>query len=71
MSTPTAYTSKRLPYNLTTVNIITAVVMVLFHIGAVAALFYFIFFSNLLEIVPGIETGPHRIISRTEDVCVS
>ena len=32
------YTSKRLPYNLTTLNYITAVVMVLFHVGAGAIL---------------------------------
>ena len=38
MSTAT-FTSKRLPYNITTVNFITAVVMVVFHIGAIAAFF--------------------------------
>ena len=36
-----AFTSKRLPYNLTTMNYITAVVMVLFHVGAMAAFFHF------------------------------
>ena len=67
MSTAT-FTSKRLPYNVTTVNIITAVVMVLFHIGAVAALFYFSWTNFFVALALhwfavgfGISLGYHRL----------
>ena len=63
-----AYTSKRLPYNLTTLNFITAIVMVLFHIGAVAALFHFTWTNFLVALVLhwmavgfGISLGYHRL----------
>jgi len=68
---PTAtasFTSKRLPYNPTTLNYITAIVMVLFHIGAVAAFFYFSWTNFLVALVLhwiavgfGISLGYHRL----------
>ena len=69
MSTATtSFTSKRLPFNLTTLNYITAIVMVLFHVGAVAALFYFSwtnFFVALalhwMAVGFGISLGYHRL----------
>ena len=67
MSTAT-FTSKRLPYNITTVNFITAVVMVVFHIGAIAALFHFTWTNFLVALVLhwmavgfGISLGYHRL----------
>ena len=69
MSTATTtFTSKKLPYNLTTVNYITAIVMVIFHIGAVAALFHFTWTNFLVALVLhwmavgfGISLGYHRL----------
>lgn len=68
MSIATSFTSKRLPYNLTTMNYITAIVMVLFHVGAVAALFFFSwtnFFVALalhwIAVGLGISLGYHRL----------
>src|SRR5690606_25624207 len=62
------FTSKRLPYNLTTLNYITAVVMVLFHVGAVWALFHFTWTNLLvafalhwLAVGFGISLGYHRL----------
>ena len=61
-------TSKRLPYNLTTLNLITAGVMAAFHVGAIAALFYFswtnLFVALLLHWMAvglGISLGYHRL----------
>jgi fatty-acid desaturase len=61
-------TSKRLPYNLTTLNLITAGVMAAFHAGAVAALFYFSWTNLVVALVLhwmavglGISLGYHRL----------
>jgi stearoyl-CoA desaturase (delta-9 desaturase) len=63
-----SFTSKRLPYNLTTMNYITALVMGLFHVGAVAALFYFSWTNFFVALVLhwmavgfGISLGYHRL----------
>jgi fatty-acid desaturase len=68
LAATTTYTSKRLPYNLTTLNLITAVVMALFHVGAVWALFTFTwtnFFVALalhwMAVGFGISLGYHRL----------
>ncbi len=68
MSIATSFTSKRLPYNLTTMNYITAIVMALFHVGAIAALFFFSwtnFFVALalhwMAVGLGISLGYHRL----------
>jgi fatty-acid desaturase len=68
LSTGTSFTSKRLPYNLTTMNYITAIVMLLFHVGAVAALFFFswtnLFVALALHWIAvglGISLGYHRL----------
>ena len=68
MSTATTFTCKRLPYNLTTMNYITAIVMALFHVGAIAALFFFSwtnFFVALalhwMAVGFGISLGYHRL----------
>jgi len=62
------WTSRRLPYGLSTMNVSTAVVMVLLHIGAVAALFTFtwtnVFVALFLYWVAGglgICLGYHRL----------
>jgi fatty-acid desaturase len=64
----TSFTSKRLPYNLTTMNYITATVMLLFHVFAVAALFYFSWTNFLVAVALhwiavgfGISLGYHRL----------
>ena len=64
----TSFTSKRLPYNLTTMNYITAIVMLLFHVFAVAALFYFSWTNFLVALALhwiavgfGISLGYHRL----------
>ena len=68
MSIATSFTSKRLPYNLTTMNYITAIVMALFHVCAIAALFFFSwtnFFVALalhwMAVGLGISLGYHRL----------
>jgi fatty-acid desaturase len=68
LATARTYTSKRLPYNLTTLNLVTALVMVLFHVGAVAALFFFSWTNLLVAVVLhwfavgfGISLGYHRL----------
>jgi len=68
LSIATSFTSKRLPYNLTTMNYITAIVMALFHVGAIAALFFFSwtnFFVALalhwMAVGLGISLGYHRL----------
>ena len=62
------HTSKRLPYNLTTMNWVTAIAMVIFHAGAVAALFYVSWTNVLTALVLhwfavgfGISLGYHRL----------
>ena len=63
-----SFTSKRLPYNLTTLNVITATVMIAFHVGAVAALFTFTWANLFVALVLhwmavgfGISLGYHRL----------
>src|SRR5512145_3277438 len=64
----TSFTSKRLPYNLTTLNYFTAGIMILFHVGAVWALFNFswtnVFVAlglHWLAVGFGISLGYHRL----------
>ena len=68
IATAPSFTSKRLPYNLTTLNYITAIVMGLLHVGAVAAFFFFSW-TNLFVALAlhwcavgfGISLGYHRL----------
>ena len=69
MSTAAApYSSKRLPYNITTMNWITVIAMGLFHVGAIAALFFFSWTNVLVALALhwfavglGISLGYHRL----------